>query len=287
MHIQIIPTLDENYSYLLIEHGEALAIDPGDSAPIWVAMRAAGVTLRSVLLTHCHGDHTAGCSALRRACSCAIMGPAECEAVGLDRVVRDGDTLPVGSQMFRVLSIPGHTQGHVAYHSEASQAVWTGDTLFIAGCGRIMAGAAEAMWLSLQRLRALPADTAVYCGQTMPALHGLWVWPAPAPSRYSPNSGYAKTDGKLRDNGRVIRSPRASTDMHSGEQTGCQPPPRGREPRRACRHKRRTLMPAKVAPDDLLPITPVRGVRANLGVPCRREQGWWTGDSFGMQMRGH
>lgn len=164
MHIQIIPTLDDNYSYLLVEHGEALAVDPGEAAPVLAAVRAAGVPLRSVLLTHCHGDHTAGCAALRRAYPCAIVGPGECEAVGLDRVVGADDSVPFGSQVIRVLAIPGHTQGHVAYCSDAPRAVWTGDTLFVAGCGRIMPGAAVAMWRSLELLRALPGDTAVYCG---------------------------------------------------------------------------------------------------------------------------
>ncbi len=164
MQIHVIPTLSDNYSYLLVEQGEALAIDPGEAAPVAAAIRAADVTLRSVLLTHRHGDHTGGCGALRSAYSCAIVGPAECEAVGLNRVVGEGDAVPFGSQSIRVMSIPGHTQGHVAYVCEAAPAVWTGDTLFVAGCGRILEGSAAMMWRSLQRLRVLSEDTAVYCG---------------------------------------------------------------------------------------------------------------------------
>ena len=164
MHILTLPILTDNYCYLLIEAGQAVVIDPGEAAPVLAAVAKAGVKLQAALLTHRHQDHTGGCTELRAQTQCKIIGPAECEACALDQRVGEGDRYLLGGVPVGVLAIPGHTLGHVAYYCEAEPAVWTGDTLFAGGCGRVLEGTAKQMWHSLCRLRALPEATHVHCG---------------------------------------------------------------------------------------------------------------------------
>ena len=164
MQTIILPSLADNYIYLLADAREAVVVDPGDAAPVLAQLRTSGLRLRAILLTHRHADHTAGAGELRRATGGAVVGPAECAACEQDRTVADGETVAFGSHTMRVLAVPGHTLGHVAYYSETARGVWTGDTLFVGGCGRVLEGTPAQMWRSLCRLRALPPDTRVYCG---------------------------------------------------------------------------------------------------------------------------
>ena len=163
-HITVLPALTDNYIYLLADAGEAVAVDPGTAAPVLSRLQTDNMRLRSVILTHQHADHTAGADELRRATGCTVIGPAECAACMLDQTVADGDTILLGTHRLRVLAVSGHTPGHVVYHHETAHQLWTGDTLFAAGCGRIQKGAAAQMWHSLQRLRALPPQTRIYFG---------------------------------------------------------------------------------------------------------------------------
>jgi len=164
VQITIIPALSDNYIYLLADAGTAMVVDPGEEARVLAQLQAQGLTLRTVLLTHHHGDHTGGVAGLRRTTGCEVVGPAECAASVLDRAVADGDSVEFGAHTLRVLAVPGHTMGHVVYHGDTMGAVWTGDTLFSGGCGRILEGTAGQLWRSLCRLRALPPETRVYCG---------------------------------------------------------------------------------------------------------------------------
>lgn len=164
MQIIPIPVLSDNFSYLLLDSGRALVIDPGEAAPVLAAVRKAGVELQAVLLTHHHRDHTGGCDGLRAQTGCIVVGPAECSACRLDRTVGEGDVVTVGTARLHVLAVPGHTRGHVAYCCDTEPEVWTGDTLFAGGCGRILEGTAAEMWSSLLRLRALPPATRVHGG---------------------------------------------------------------------------------------------------------------------------
>jgi hydroxyacylglutathione hydrolase len=164
MKALVLPILADNRAYLAVEGGDAVAVDPGEAAPVIEAARASGATIRVVLLTHGHADHTAGAAELRDRTGCAVVGPDECRPLGLDRVVGEGDLVGAGAMRFRVLSTPGHTRSHVCYHAPDALAVWTGDTLFAGGCGRVVEGSAARMWESLRRLRDLPPETGVYVG---------------------------------------------------------------------------------------------------------------------------
>jgi hydroxyacylglutathione hydrolase len=164
-----IPQLQDNYAYLIVDRasGEAAIVDCAEAAPVLDEVRKQGVRLTSVLATHHHYDHVGGNDdLLRQVTTLRVYGSSDDapRIPGITDRVRDGDQLNVGGLGARVIFIPAHTSGHVAYHFPAERAVFTGDTLFAAGCGRLFEGDAAQMMASLGRLAALPDDTRVYCG---------------------------------------------------------------------------------------------------------------------------
>ncbi|MBT3296121.1 MAG: hydroxyacylglutathione hydrolase [Verrucomicrobia bacterium] len=152
----------DNFIYVLVAGQRAAVVDPGVAGPVQAFLDAEGLTLELILLTHYHGDHTGGVSALRRS-GCVVAGPAG-GPVALDRVVVDGEALDFGHSAIEVLDVPGHTAHDTAYCLPDEPALFTGDVLFAGGCGRLFGGDAAPMWRSLCRLRALPAETRLYGG---------------------------------------------------------------------------------------------------------------------------
>lgn len=173
--VHILPILQDNYCYV-VEDGERIAaIDPGESAPImrWLG----GRDLHDIILTHHHGDHIGGAADLKTQTGARIIGPAaDAQRIpGMDVMVADGDIVRAGGAEFRVIATPGHTLGHVCYYDAANRIVFTADTLFSLGCGRLFEGTAEQMWDSLQKLAALPDDTLVYCGHEYTLANGRFA----------------------------------------------------------------------------------------------------------------
>ena len=168
MEILPIPCLSDNYAYLLVctATGEAAVVDPSEAEPVIRAVHARGIQLTAILNTHHHHDHVGGNDALlARYGALPVYGHVSDrgripgQTVGL----HEGDTLAVGTLRPRVLHVPGHTLGAVAY--VVDDAVFTGDTLFIAGCGRLFEGTPAMMHASLShKLAALDPATRVYCG---------------------------------------------------------------------------------------------------------------------------
>jgi hydroxyacylglutathione hydrolase len=146
-----------------------LVVDPGDADPVQRALSAEGLELAGILLTHHHFDHVGGVTQLaerhrlQAAAPLKIFGPASERVPGQPVQLREGDRVELAELglAFDVLDVPGHTAGHIAYVGHG--AVFCGDTLFSAGCGRLFEGTAEQMTASLGKLAALPQDTLVYC----------------------------------------------------------------------------------------------------------------------------
>jgi hydroxyacylglutathione hydrolase len=186
----VFPCLDDNIGVLIHdpETGATATIDAPAEEPILVALEETGWALSDILVTHKHGDHVEAVPALKERLNVRVVGPAaEANAIpGLDLGVREGDVVKVGSLAARIIETPGHTAGHIAYWLEADQALFAGDTLFALGCGRLFEGTPADMWRSLLKLRALPDETALYCGHEYTqsnAKFALAVDPENAPLR--------------------------------------------------------------------------------------------------------
>ena len=164
MKIEIIPALSDNYIYLLTERRVATVIDPGEATPVLSALERSDARLESVLITHNHYDHTAGCGDLKAATGCTIIGPTNAGLGMLDQVLEAGDQLRIGNATVEVMATPGHTPDHISFYSKDLEALWCGDILFVAGCGRITGSTAETLWSSIMQIGTLPDNTRIYCG---------------------------------------------------------------------------------------------------------------------------
>ena len=168
LDIRLVPLPSDNYAYLLHDpaSGEAAVVDPSEAGPVLAALKETGWRLKHILNTHHHHDHIGGNAELKRATGAHIAGPEKDRhrIPDLETGLSEGDTYRVGTRMLRVLEVPGHTSGHIALVFDEDQAVFSGDTLFALGCGRLFEGTPEQMWASLGKLRALPGATRVYCG---------------------------------------------------------------------------------------------------------------------------
>jgi hydroxyacylglutathione hydrolase len=169
MAIFVVPQLADNFAYLIVDDSskEAAIVDCAEADKVVEAARQRGVKLTSVLTTHWHPDHSGGNKSIAALVPGIRIYGARAEGgriPGLTDPVDDGGTVYIGKLEGRVIGIPAHTNGHVAYYFPALKAVFTGDTMFIGGCGRVFEGKAATMVESLARLAALPDSTAVYCG---------------------------------------------------------------------------------------------------------------------------
>jgi len=169
MAIIAVPQLSDNYAYLIVDDAsnQCGVVDCAEASKVLAEVNRRGLELVAVLPTHYHFDHVGGNEDLVRALpGLRVYGargergriPAQTHAVD------DGDTVEIGALRGRVIGIPAHTNGHIAYHFPDLNAVFTGDTLFVAGCGRVFEGKAQTMVDSLAKLAALPDATQVYCG---------------------------------------------------------------------------------------------------------------------------
>ena len=163
-----IPAFTDNYIWLLRDGAHAVAVDPGDAAPVIAYLEREGLVLTAILATHHHGDHVGGIPALLARDRVPVYGPAGESIPGRTHPLVEGDTFAVPGLpvTLRTLDIPGHTAGHIALFGDVGgqPCVFCGDTLFAAGCGRLFEGTPAQMWASLGALARLPAATRVYCG---------------------------------------------------------------------------------------------------------------------------
>ncbi|MDY8108230.1 hydroxyacylglutathione hydrolase [Fulvimarina sp. 2208YS6-2-32] len=152
---------------VLVHMGETtIAIDAPEERPIVDTLQAEGWTLTHVLTTHHHQDHVEANEALKARFGARIIGPKDeaAKIPGIDETVEGGRTLDIGGIEVQVIATPGHTLGEVSYYLPGAPALFAADALFSLGCGRLFEGDPAMMWASLQRLRALPDETMLYCG---------------------------------------------------------------------------------------------------------------------------
>jgi len=163
-----IPAFADNYIWVLREGAHAAVVDPGDAAPVLAYLAREGATLTAILATHHHADHVGGNRALLERFPVPVYGPARETIPGRTHALKEGDSFVVpgvGSSL-SVLYVPGHTSGHIAYFGDigGTPSLFCGDTMFAAGCGRLLEGTPAQMWKSLAKFAALPPATNVYCG---------------------------------------------------------------------------------------------------------------------------
>ena len=167
IQIDALPAFNDNYLWLLQDAASkrCAVVDPGDAAPVraWLAQHP-GWQLTDILVTHHHNDHVGGVAELKQLTGATVYGPANETIPARDVALQDYATLQVLGLDFQVFAVPGHTLGHIAFcHAGSVPLLFSGDTLFAGGCGRLFEGTPAQMHQSLQRLAALPESTAVYC----------------------------------------------------------------------------------------------------------------------------
>ena len=168
MKIKIIPCLQDNYSYLLINEKDntACVVDPSESKPIIDYLETNKVDLKFILNTHHHYDHVGGNSILKKKYGANVIGfKGDKDRIpDIDILIEDQEIWKHKKFEAKIIHIPGHTLGHICFYFYNDKLVFTGDTLFSLGCGRIFEGTYNQMYKSLEKLRNLPEDTKVFCG---------------------------------------------------------------------------------------------------------------------------
>jgi hydroxyacylglutathione hydrolase len=168
LQIERIPTLRDNYTYLLIcdATGEAAVVDAPEAGPVIARADTLGARVTKILSTHHHPDHAAANPALAERWHAPVYGHGSDfgRLAGQTQGLEEGNTVDVGRSRARILHIPAHTRGHIAYVFDEDGALFCGDTLFAAGCGRLFEGTPEMMFRAMEKLAALPDRTRVYCG---------------------------------------------------------------------------------------------------------------------------
>ena len=168
MRVEIIPCLQDNYSYLIIDESNntACAIDPSEAEPIINFIEKEDITLKYILNTHHHFDHIGGNKDLKKKYNSIVVGyKGDANRIPeIEVLVQNGQIWKADNFEVKIIHIPGHTTGHIGFYFFKDKLIFTGDTLFSLGCGRIFEGTYQEMFDSLNKIKSLPEDTKIYCG---------------------------------------------------------------------------------------------------------------------------
>jgi len=195
MDIEIIPCLNDNYSYLIKDNltNTVAIIDPSEFKPCDDIINKKYKKLDLILNTHHHFDHVGGNTELKKKYNSKILGFAEDQKriPEIDILLKDGQEFKIGSLNFKTIFIPGHTSGHIAFFSEEEKVVFTGDTLFSLGCGRVFEGTYKQMFDSINKIKSLPIDTKIYCGHEYTNSNLIFCL------KFNPNNNFLKEKEKV------------------------------------------------------------------------------------------
>ena len=167
MIVEIIPCLQDNYSYLIIdENNNACVVDPSEAKPVIDLVERESINLEYILNTHHHYDHIGGNEELKERYNSIVVGyNGDAKRIpGIDVLVENNQVWKSDNFEAKIIHIPGHTTGHISFYFFNEKLAFTGDTLFSLGCGKIFEGTYQQMFDSLIKLRSLPEDTKIYCG---------------------------------------------------------------------------------------------------------------------------
>tara|TARA_Y100000590_G_C15382064_1_gene886723 strand:+ start:60 stop:821 length:762 start_codon:yes stop_codon:yes gene_type:complete len=168
MKVITIPILSDNYSYLIVDKDNKFcsAVDPASPEEIIPVIEKEKLDLKNILNTHYHSDHVAGNLELKKKYKCNIYGPEKekDQIPEINNTLKENDIIKINNYTAKIFETPGHTAGHIIYWFSEDNIVFTGDTLFVLGCGKLFEGTPEIMWNSLLKIRNLPKKTKIYCG---------------------------------------------------------------------------------------------------------------------------
>lgn len=166
LEVTLVPVLNDNYAYILQSGNDVAVLDPGEAVPIINKLKELNLTPSIIFNTHHHGDHVHGNDELKQKYKCKIIGPdKEAAKIKLiDQGVTAEDKISFGDEEITIFDTPGHTAGHICFYFPSSKILFSGDTLFSMGCGRIFEGTAEQLFDAFKIFKQLPDETKVYCG---------------------------------------------------------------------------------------------------------------------------
>ena len=168
MKVEIIPCLQDNYSYLIIDESNKTAciIDPSEAKPIINFIEKENINLKYILNTHHHYDHIGGNKDLKKKYNSVVIGYKDdaSRIPGIDILLKNNQIWKADNFEAKIMHIPGHTTGHISFYFFKEKLIFTGDTLFSLGCGKIFEGTYQDMFESLNQIKKLPQDTKIYCG---------------------------------------------------------------------------------------------------------------------------
>ena len=168
MKVEIISCLQDNYSYLIIDETNNLAciVDPSEASPVIDYLKNKNINLKYILNTHHHFDHIGGNRELKKKYKSIVVGyKHDSERIPeIDICLENNEIWKSDNFEAKIIHVPGHTKGHICFHFYNEKLLFTGDTLFSLGCGRIFEGTYEQMFSSLNKIKTMPLDTQIYCG---------------------------------------------------------------------------------------------------------------------------
>ena len=168
MRVEVIPCLQDNYSYLIIDksNNSACVVDPSEAKPIMNFIEKENINLKYILNTHHHFDHVGGNKNLKKKYNSVVIGFKDDanRIPEIDILLEDNQIWKADNFEAKIMHIPGHTTGHICYHFFKEKLIFTGDTLFSLGCGKLFEGTYQDMFSSLKKIKKLSQDTKIYCG---------------------------------------------------------------------------------------------------------------------------